>query len=45
MIEITLSELFGGLLLMGCIGLIAGLSIAVMQQKEQIKPKRNERVR
>lgn len=45
MIQITLGELFGGLLLMGFIGLIAGLSIAAMQQKEQLKPKVNERIR
>ena len=45
MIQITLSELFGSLILMGSIGVMAGLAIAVMQQKDELKAKKNERIR
>lgn len=44
MIQITLSELFGSLILMGSIGVMAGLAIAVMQQKDELKAKKNERI-
>ena len=45
MIQITLGELFGLMLMMGGIGLLCGLSIAVMKKRDDLKAKANERIR
>lgn len=44
MIQITLGELFGLMLLTGGIGLLCGLGMAAMKKSDDLKAKRNERI-